>query len=75
MISLVPIAVLKNGARIATLSWLSVYWDKKILASDLHTRGGFVFFIIALVLAGAVTVLLRKAEGRLFSEKDKDHES
>jgi exosortase/archaeosortase family protein len=71
MISLVPIAVLKNGVRIAALSWLGVYWDQRILASDLHTKGGFVFFIIALVLAGGVTVLLRKAEGRL-SLKDKD---
>lgn len=73
MISLVPIAVLKNGVRIAALSWLAVYWDQRILASDLHTKGGFVFFIIALVLAGGVTVLLRKTEGRL-SLKDKDHE-
>src|SRR5512143_571278 len=71
MISLVPIAVLKNGVRIAVLSLLGVYWDQRILASDLHTKGGFVFFILALVLAGAVIVLLGKAEGRLAS-KNKD---
>jgi exosortase/archaeosortase family protein len=64
MVSLVPIAILKNGVRIAVLSSLATYWDKKILASDLHTKGGFVFFILALLLAGAVIMLLRKMETR-----------
>lgn len=64
MLSLVPIAILKNGIRIATLSTLAIYWDEKILSSDLHTKGGFVFFILALLLAGAVILLLRKMESR-----------
>jgi exosortase len=65
MLSIVPIAIVKNGIRIFTLSVLGVYWDRSILASDLHRKGGFIFFIMALVLAGAVMVLLRKAEARL----------
>ncbi len=63
IITLVPIAILKNGMRIATLGTLAIYWDEKILESDLHRKGGFVFFILALLLAGAVIVLLRKMEG------------
>ncbi|MCK9417969.1 MAG: exosortase [Nitrospirae bacterium] len=64
MLSLVPIAILKNGIRIATLAILAIYWDEKILSSDLHHKGGIVFFIFALLIAGAVIVLLRKMESR-----------
>jgi len=64
MLTIVPIAILKNGIRIATLTTLAVYWDEKILDSDLHHKGGVVFFIFALILAGAVIVLLRKIEDR-----------
>ena len=70
MITIVPIAILKNGIRIATLSTLAIYWDKKILASDLHTKGGFVFFILALLTVGAVILLLRKMEGNLPRGRD-----
>jgi exosortase len=65
MLSLVPIAILKNGFRIASLSILGVYVDERILGSDLHRKGGIVFFILALVLVWAEIVLLRKAEGRV----------
>ena len=70
MLTLVPIAILKNGIRIAVLSILAIYWDEKILASDLHKRGGFVFFILALLLVGAVITLLRKREGNLPRGRD-----
>jgi exosortase len=64
MITIVPIAIVKNGIRIFTLSILGAYWDKRILDSDLHRKGGVVFFLIALVLVWAVIVLLRKMERR-----------
>jgi exosortase len=64
MVSLVPIAILKNGFRIASLSILGVYVDERILESDLHRRGGIVFFVTALVLVWLVIVVLRRAEGR-----------
>ena len=70
MVTIVPIAILKNGVRIATLSTLAIYWDEKILASDLHTKGGFVFFILALLMVGAVILLLRKMEGNLPRGRD-----
>jgi exosortase len=65
VISTVPITILKNGFRIAALSLLGVYVDERILASDLHRRGGILFFILALVLVWVEIVLLRKAEGRV----------
>ncbi len=70
MLSIVPIAILKNGVRIAVLSSLAIYWDEKILASDLHRKGGLVFFILALLLAGAVIMLLRKMETRKTAIED-----
>jgi exosortase len=69
VISTIPITMLKNGFRIATLSILGVYVDERILASDLHRRGGILFFVLALVLVWVEIVLLRKAEGR-FAPKD-----
>jgi len=64
MVSLVPIAILKNGIRIAVISALAIYWDEKILSGDLHRKGGFVFFVLALLLTGGVIMLLRKMESR-----------
>jgi exosortase len=70
MASIIPIAILKNGFRIAVLSSLAIYWDEKILASDLHRKGGLVFFILALLLAGGVIMLLRKMETRKTAAED-----
>jgi exosortase len=65
VLSTIPITMLKNGFRIAALSLLGVYVDERILASDLHRRGGILFFVFALVLVWGEIVLLRKAEGKL----------
>jgi exosortase len=64
VISTIPITMLKNGFRIAALSLFGVYVDERILGSDLHQRGGILFFVLALVLVWAEIVLLRKAERR-----------
>ena len=69
MLSLVPIAIIKNGFRIASLSILGVYVDERILDSDLHRKGGIVFFVLALVLVWMVIVLLRKGERRFALKK------
>jgi exosortase len=69
MISLLPLVILKNGIRIFTLSTLSVYVDKHILDSDLHKKGGYLFFILALLIAGGIIVVLRRIEGRNVSKK------
>ncbi len=61
---IIPIAILKNGFRIATLSLLAAYVDEGILMSDLHRKGGILFFVLALFLLGAVIILLQRAENR-----------
>jgi exosortase len=62
--SILPIAVLKNGIRIVTLSLLAIYVDGKFLTGGfLHKSGGFVFYIFALALLGLLIWVLRKSEG------------
>lgn len=60
----VPLAILKNGLRIATLSVLAIYVDPGFLYGNLHHRGGIVFFAIALVPMGLIFMLLRRREIR-----------
>jgi exosortase len=45
-----PLSLVKNGIRIATLTLLSIYVDPSFLTGKLHSRGGFVFFALALLI-------------------------
>jgi exosortase len=47
-ILVLPLAMFKNGLRIATLSILSVYVSRDFLYGWLHRSGGVVFFLIGL---------------------------
>jgi exosortase len=63
--SVVPFAIIKNAIRITTLSLLAVHVDPSfITGSDLHRRGGIVFFSLTLLLVGAWVLCLRWMEGR-----------
>jgi exosortase len=57
-----PLAILKNGIRIVTLTLLSIHVDPSFLTGNLHHRGGFVFFLIALLILWPVLMLLEKSE-------------
>lgn len=57
-----PIAIIKNGIRIVTLTLLSIYVDPGFLHGNLHSEGGFVFFLLALVLLYPVFIFLEKSE-------------
>jgi exosortase len=57
-----PIAVMKNGLRIVTLTLLGNYVDQSILSGPLHKQGGVPFFLLALSVLGLVIWLLRKTE-------------
>ncbi len=58
----VPVAIFKNGLRIATLSALAVYVDPAFLKGNLHHRGGIVFFMIALIPMALLLLWLEKGE-------------
>jgi exosortase len=60
-----PITMFKNGLRILILTLLGTYVDPRwVTHSSLHTDGGIVFFVLALLLLAPVLLLLRKGEGR-----------
>ena len=63
VLSIFPIAILKNGMRIVTLSLLGIYVDPRILAGKLHTSGGIPFFIVALAMLAPILWGLRKTDG------------
>ncbi len=55
-----PITMFKNGIRITILSLLGTYVDPRWLESSLHTDGGIVFFILALLLMAPILFALRR---------------
>jgi exosortase len=57
-----PLALIKNGIRIVTLTLLSIYVDPSFLTGSLHHKGGFVFFLLALAILAPVLLLLEKSE-------------
>lgn len=63
-----PLAVLKNGIRIVALCLLTLQVDRGFMTGHLHTRGGAVFFGLALVIMLGLLVGLRKLETRQSSQ-------
>jgi exosortase len=57
-----PLSILKNGVRIATLTLLSIYVDPSFLTGKLHRDGGFVFFLLALLLLWPVFLWMEKSD-------------
>jgi exosortase len=57
-----PLAIVKNGIRITTLTLLSVYVNPGFLTGRLHRQGGFVFFFLALAMLAPVLLLLQRSE-------------
>jgi exosortase len=66
-LAVIPIALFKNGLRIATLSILSVYVNPAFLYGNLHQRGGIVFFVIALIPMALLLKLLQRGEANSFA--------
>lgn len=60
--ALLPMAVLKNAIRIATLTLLAMHVDPGFLTGRLHQQGGILFFLVTLGLLAPVLALLRRSE-------------
>jgi exosortase len=78
LLSVFPLAIIKNGIRIVTLTLLALYIDESFITnSKLHHDGGIIFFLIALTLLVPILWLLRKSEkraGKVNKNQDKvDH--
>jgi exosortase/archaeosortase family protein len=57
-----PLAVFKNGMRIVAICLLTLYVDEGFMTGSLHTRGGVVFFLLALAVLLPIIAGLRKLE-------------
>jgi len=68
LLSVFPLAIIKNGIRIVTLSLFALYVDESILNSPLHRKGGVLFFIVILIPFTTILWLLRKSEKRIKHE-------
>lgn len=60
----IPLAIVKNGIRIATLTLLSLHVNPDFLRGNLHRDGGFVFYLLMLVILWPVLILFQKSENR-----------
>jgi exosortase len=77
-LAVLPLSLFKNGLRIATLSLLSVYVDKRFISGDLHRDGGIVFYLVACTILGLILWRLQKSERALVlvpQGGSKDHQS
>jgi exosortase len=64
LLAAVPVLVIKNGIRIATLTLLSIYVDPSFLSGNLHREGGFLFFLIGLLILWPVLWWLQTVEAK-----------
>ncbi|HMD31980.1 MAG TPA: exosortase/archaeosortase family protein, partial [Candidatus Acidoferrales bacterium] len=62
----VPMLVIKNGIRIVTLTLLAIHVDPMFLTGRPHHEGGFVFFIIGLLILWPVLLWLQKTENKRY---------
>jgi len=68
----VPVLVLKNGLRIATLTLLAIHVDPGFLDGHLHQQGGFVFFAAGLTMLLPVLWCLQKLERKRSGSRPPD---
>jgi exosortase len=64
LVAAVPMLIIKNGIRIVTLTLLSIHVDPGFLRGRLHHQGGFVFFVLGLVILWPLLRWLQRVEAR-----------
>ena len=65
-----PLSLVKNGIRIATLTLLSLYVNPDFLSGSLHRKGGFAFFLLSLLMLWPVFVVLERSDRLSFDSSD-----
>jgi exosortase len=62
VLAVLPVAMVKNGIRIVSLSLLATYVDPGFITGQLHHEGGIVFFVLTLVMIAPLFLFLRSSE-------------
>jgi exosortase len=74
ILAIFPITIFKNSVRICSISLLAAYVDKSwITDSWLHSGGGIVFFVLGLIILGAVLLVIQRVERRKIGERRTAH--
>ena len=60
--AVIPIAILVNGVRVFLTGYLVVFVDPSMAEGFMHMTEGWGLFLVALLITGSVTALLRKTE-------------
>jgi exosortase C (VPDSG-CTERM-specific) len=64
----IPLGLLRNGFRFATLAWLCLNVSEDMIDSAIHHRGGPIFFALSLIPLGLLVWWLRRGDGGPSSE-------
>jgi exosortase len=60
--AMIPLAIVKNAIRIVTLVQLAVHVNPDFLSGQLHHEGGFVFYLLTLMIAAPLFIALQRSE-------------
>jgi exosortase/archaeosortase family protein len=69
-LSVIPLAILRNGFRIFVIGMLCVHVDRGMINSWVHRKGGPLFFALSLLPFFALLLWLRRSEA---SHAAKEH--
>jgi len=69
-LAIIPLALLRNGFRIWTISELCVNVDPKMIDSFIHRKGGPIFFALSLIPFGLLLLWLMKSERKKAPKTD-----
>jgi exosortase len=64
LLATVPMLVIKNGIRIVTLTLLAIHVDPGFLQGRLHHQGGFLFFVLGLLILWPLLLWLQRMESK-----------
>jgi len=67
LVAAVPVIIIKNGIRIVTLTLLAIHVDPSFLTGKFHHQGGFIFFLIGLLILWPVLIWLQTKEAKLMN--------
>jgi exosortase len=70
VISIIPIAILKNALRISVIASLSAYVDRAFLYGPIHRQGGLVFTPLGVALFVGFLAVLQKLEVRIAKRRE-----
>ncbi len=70
LVAAVPVLIIKNGIRIATLTLLAVRVDPSFLTGRLHRDGGFLFFALGMLILLPLLLWFQRSEAARLRQRN-----